>query len=70
MLVKTNLRYASCSATSCTVHMQGGPQHEILACLNLQKEESAQSAHHERVARSPLRPGSRARLRAMEALGF
>ena len=27
-------------------------------------------AHHEREARSPLRPGSRARLRALEALGF
>ena len=26
-------------------------------------------AHHEREARSPLRPGSRARLKALEALG-
>ena len=27
-------------------------------------------AHHEREAQRPLRPGSRARFRALEALGF
>ena len=33
-------------------------------------EKCARSAHNEREARSPLRPGSRARSRALEAQGF
>ena len=44
-----------------------GPPSKLETYKIMQK--CAQSAHHEREARSPLRPGSRARLRALEAQG-